>query len=105
MFSKLILNIAPAYEEELVDVLLSMDCVSGFTSLVVSGSGSHRHMSLAEQVTGRRKRVQFELILETADMDEALSQLCGQVPDDTVYHIEPVFRFGKLADLQKPGSV
>ena len=99
MPAKLVLNINPKFEEELVDALLSMDAVSGFTSMPVSGSGSHRHMSLAEQVTGRRKRVQFELLLDDAHVGDVLAQLRQQLGGNIFYRVEPVARFGKLEDL------
>ena len=96
MPAKLVLNISPELEEELVDALLSLDVVSGFTSMRVSGSGSHHHMSLAEQVTGRRNRVQFDLVIAETDVDTVLAQLAQQVGGDVVYRVEPVARVGKL---------
>lgn len=96
MHSKLVLVIAPGLEEELVDLLLEQPAVSGFTSCAVEGNGNPQNMSLAEQVAGRRQRLRFELILETAQLDAVLQVLRGRLAADTVYWVEAVERFGKL---------
>jgi nitrogen regulatory protein PII len=99
MLAKLILNIAPQLEEEVVDALLALPVVVGFTCQQVYGSGKHSHMSLAEQVSGRRRRLQFELVLQESDVDAVLRQLRTQTGADSVFWVEPVSRFGKLRDL------
>ena len=63
MNTLLVLNITPELEEELVDYLLSREEVGGFTSYPVHGHGAQGRLSIAEQVSGRRKRVQFEILL------------------------------------------
>ncbi len=54
------LNIPPSLEEMMVDSLLMFEEDHGFSSFPVSG---HHHvnkgLSLAEQVTGRQKRIRF----------------------------------------------
>jgi hypothetical protein len=57
----------PALEEPLVDWLLEFDSDLGFTSFPVYGhSSGHEGMTLAEQVSGRKRRVRFELHLSDA---------------------------------------
>jgi len=56
------LNIPPSLEEMMVDNLLLLETEHGFSSFPVN---AHHHvnkgLSLAEQVTGRQKRVRFQM--------------------------------------------
>jgi len=62
-----VLNVTPGLEETVVDWLLSREGEKGFTSSVVYGHSSrHQGLSLQEQVSGRRKRVQFEIYMDAA---------------------------------------
>lgn len=99
MRAKLVLIVAPSLEEELVDQLLQLPAVDGFTSFAVQGNGKQQSMSLIEQVSGRRKRLRFELVVEADKVDGILRQLYGCLGKDTVYWVEPVTGFGKLGDL------
>lgn len=93
---KLVLIVAPELEEDLVDVLLGLPAVGGFTACVVAGNGKQQSMSLAEQVTGRRKRLRFELVLAESALAEVLGELGRRIGADTVYWVEPLLDFGKL---------
>src|SRR5690606_13563824 len=57
----LVLNVPPELEEDLVDYLLTLEAVAGFTSFRVHGHGEHAHLSIAEQVAGRRARLRYEI--------------------------------------------
>lgn len=81
----LVLNIPPELEDQLVDYLLSIPGLGGFTSYPARGHGEHRQMSIAEQVTGRRKRVQFELILSSDQREVVLDGLRQQVGSDIYF--------------------
>jgi len=94
----LVMNTPPELEDEMVDYLLSLEAVSGFTSYQVRGHGEQKRWSLAEQVTGRKKRIQFELILPAANATTVLAGLQESVGGDIFYwqqeihasgHIEP----------------
>ena len=56
------LNIPPSLEEMMVDSLLMLETEHGFSSFPVN---AHHHenkgLSLAEQVTGRQKRIRFQM--------------------------------------------
>jgi nitrogen regulatory protein PII len=93
---KLVLIVAPELEEDLVDVLLGLPAIDGFTASVVAGNGKQQNMSLAEQVTGRRKRLRFELVVAEVMLSEVLDELRQRVEGDTVYWVEPLLDFGKL---------
>lgn len=92
----LVLNIAPELEDQLVDYLLSIPNLDGFTSYPARGHGEHRQMSVAEQVTGRRKRVQFELILAPAQSDAVLGGLREQVGTDIYFWSHPISTSGHI---------
>lgn len=93
----LVLNAAPALDEELIDYLLLQDCVAGFSSVTVYGHGQHHDLSTAEQVTGKRKRVQYEMIVNAGDVGEILAGLAESVGRDIVYWQLPVRNFGRVA--------
>lgn len=81
----LVLNTAPELEEEMVDYLLTRSHATGFTSYAVRGHGEQQHLTIAEQVTGRRNRVQFELILPEASVSNILAGLREHVGNDIFY--------------------
>jgi nitrogen regulatory protein PII len=96
MTALLILNITPELEEDLVDYLLAREEVGGFTSYPVHGHGEQGHLSIAEQVTGRRTRVQFEILLPELDVDAVIAGLAEDVGKGIHYWQLPVMRSGHL---------
>jgi nitrogen regulatory protein PII len=92
----LVLNITPELEEELVDYLLSLEEVGGFTSYPVHGHGEQGRLSIAEQVSGRRKRVQFEILLPEQQVDNLIAGLAEEVGKGIHYWQLPVMRSGHL---------
>ncbi|WP_461518626.1 DUF3240 family protein [Porticoccus sp.] len=96
MTTLLVLNITPELEEDLVDYLLSSTEVSGFTSYPVHGHGEQHNLSIAEQVSGRRKRIQFEILLPEEYSAEVLAGLAEQVGKGIHYWQLPVLRSGPL---------
>jgi nitrogen regulatory protein PII len=96
MQTMLIMNINPELEEDMVDYLLEQEYISGFTSYKVSGHGAYSNMSLAEQVSGRRKRVQLEVLLKQGDVSSILEGLKSQVGVDIVYWEQPISNHGRI---------
>jgi nitrogen regulatory protein PII len=96
MQNLLILNTRPELEEDLVDYLLSLSCVSGFTSYPVRGHGHHQNLSVAEQVSGRRKRLQVELMIDEDAVPTVLSGLVENVGRDINWWRMPVMDSGML---------
>jgi len=92
----LMLNIAPELEEDMVDYLLSIEQIAGFTSYKVFGHGQNKGLSVAEQVSGRRKRSQYELIVNESTITLILSGLAEAVGRDIVYWQQPVSNFGRI---------
>lgn len=98
MDTLLILNIPTELEEDLVDYLLELDCVNGFTSLPVRGHGRHGlGLSLAEQVSGRRQRLRVEILLHAGDVDTVLAGMATAVGRDITWWTQPVTRNGRIA--------
>lgn len=93
---RLTLTIAPNLEDALSDYLLSLEEVGGFTSYPVRGHGENRQLSIAEQVTGRQKRVQFELILNAEQISTVLDGLRDNVGSDIFYWYQDVGGSGRL---------
>lgn len=90
MKTMLVLNASPALEEDLVDYLLEHPGIEGFTSFAGYGHGSNSDMSVTEQVTGRRKRVQFQIIMDAGDVEQVTSGLGNRIGRDIVFWQVPV---------------
>lgn len=95
----LVLNIAPTLEEDLVDYLLTQDAVEGFTSCAVFGHGQHHGLSIAEQVTGKRKRLRYEMLVRGSSIPGIIAGLATAVGRDIVYWQQPVSNFGRVASV------
>ena len=93
------LNIPPGLEEDVVDLLLASGEISGYQSYPTRGHGSVGAMTIAEQVAGRRDRVQFEVVLDSKLLEATLAKLREAFPvRDVVYWVLPVLRSGRLSD-------
>jgi hypothetical protein len=95
MKTMLILMTSPALEEDMVDFLLDHPHVEGFTSLAAYGHGHTAAMSVTEQVAGRRKRVQFQIIMDVGAADSLTQELTGRVGQDVVFWQVPVSGLGR----------
>lgn len=95
MISMLVMNLPPGLEEDLIDYLLSLDYVGGFTSYRAKGHGDHEHLTLAEQVAGRRSRVQFEILIETEKIADLTAGLAREVGKDITFWEQPVRNLGR----------
>ncbi|GAB1260214.1 DUF3240 family protein [Aurantivibrio plasticivorans] len=96
MKSLLVLNTSLELEEDMVDFLLEQDDISGFTSYRVNGHGEAGAWHLVEQVTGRRKRIQFEITLAASLVDKLIDSLSVSVGKDIYFYELPVQREGHL---------
>ena len=88
----------PALESQLVDWLLSNDEGVGFSSVAIHGhSTRHNHLSLAEQVSGRQRRLQFQVQLDGDRLDGFLASLKADFRDaDLHYWVIPLLAGGSL---------
>jgi hypothetical protein len=71
----LVLIAPPPLEEALVDFLLEREGFSGFSLLHIDGSPAHGALSLAEQVTGRKHQVMFQVHVGCTDARKLVAQL------------------------------
>jgi len=95
MTTLLVLNMPPGLQEDFIDYLLSLECVRGFTSYKAMGHGEHEHLSVAEQVSGRRQRVQFEVLMDEAAVPQLTQGLASEVGKDITYWQHPVSSIGR----------
>lgn len=93
-----VITCPPSLEIELVDWLLSQDRGAGFSSASVNGhSTRHDHLSIAEQVSGRQRRVQFQVQLSNELIDDFLESLKREFAGaDLHYWIVPLLAGGHL---------
>jgi hypothetical protein len=91
------LNIPPNLEEDVVDLLLASEEIPGFQSYPTRGHGQVGAMTIAEQVEGRRNRVQFEIVLDNKLLEALLQKLKKSLPvPDIIYWVLPISASGRL---------
>ena len=96
MKTLLVMNVKPQLEEDMVDYLIGSPDVAGFTSYQTRGHGENVNMSLAEQVSGRRRRLQFEVIVEEAAVPALVAGLESGVGKDILYWQHAIANVGKV---------
>ena len=94
----LVLSVPPALSDSLSDWLLENKNTTGFTSSTAWGhSNNTRDYNITEQVTGRQKRVQFQLVGKTDAIQNLISNLKADFHRSGVhYWIVPAVDEGKL---------
>ena len=92
------LNIPPSLEEMMVDSLLMLESEHGFSSLPVNAHHyDSKGLSLAEQVTGRQKRIRFQLYVPEHELSALLSQLRQDFSGSGIqYWVLPVIDSGVI---------
>jgi hypothetical protein len=97
------LNVLPTFEERIVDWLLDRESVSGFTSYAAHGHGAHHDgLSVAEQVSGRQRRLEFRIELPAAALDAFVTDLTTAFAGiDLYYFVTPVLRGGHLREATR----
>lgn len=74
--SLITLTAPPAIEETLVDWLLQSATHTGFTSYPVNGHSSREEgLTLAEQVAGRKKQINFQMHIAQTEVPAFLENL------------------------------
>jgi Protein of unknown function (DUF3240) len=96
------IDVGPALEEPVVDWLLSRDEVATFTSYGTHAHGSDRdELSVAEQVSGRQRRVEVRIELAAAAVDDWLAALAASFGGaDIRYSVTAIVRSGRLRELR-----
>jgi hypothetical protein len=98
-----VLNVAPGLEEAVVDWLLGREGHKGFTSSPVAGHSSrHEDLSAAEQVSGRRRRTQFEIHMPREGARDFIQEAFDSFGAADVHCIVvPAIAAGSLATVLK----
>ena len=93
-----VFNVPPELKGTVVDWLLERVGRSGFTSFEVSGhSTSHEYLTVAEQVTGRQRRQQFEVQISVDTLEEFLTSARETLGGANIrYWVLPVIQAGHL---------
>jgi hypothetical protein len=94
------LNVAPTFEERVVDWLLERDGASGFTSYAAYGHGARQgELSVAEQVSGRQRRIEFRIELPRGSLESFTAALATSFAGtDLYFFVSPLLRSGHLRD-------
>jgi hypothetical protein len=92
------LDVAPSLEELVVDCLLLLESERGFNSYPVY---AHHHenkgLSLAEQVSGRQKKVRFQIYVAEQALAILLAQLKQEFSGAGIqYWVLPVLEHGVI---------
>ena len=90
------LNVAPDLEEPIVDCLLTFESEHGFSSMPVF-SHDHRNsgLSVAEQVTGRQKKIRFQMYIPESDLPLLIAKLKAEFSGAGIhYWVLPVMESG-----------
>ena len=92
------LNVPPTLEEAIVDCLLTFEAEHGFSSFPVS---AHDHknegLSLAEQVTGRQRKIRFQMYVAKQDLSALVNRLKEDFSGSGIhYWVLPVIENGMI---------
>lgn len=92
------LNVPPSLEEAVVDRLLMLEAEHGFSSFPVY---AHHHenkgLSLAEQVSGRQKKIRFQMYVDPQGLAMLLTQLKEEYTGAGIqYWVLPVIEKGVI---------
>lgn len=70
------INVSPSLEEAMVDCLLTFETAQGFSSFPVNAHDHrNRGLSIAEQVTGRQRKMRFQMYIDKEQLPALLSKL------------------------------
>jgi len=93
------INVSPILEEAFVDCLLAIDFIESFSSTLVNAHNccEHEKMSLAEQVAGRQKQVNFRIYLAESHLQSLIQQLKSSFSGTGIqYWVLPVLDQGSF---------
>lgn len=92
-----VLSAPPELKEDLIDWLLVSRNVRSFNSEETFGhSSEHGHLSIAEQVRGEEKQIQFQILLPAHEVAAFLDELKTMPHTGIQYWVLPVSETGSL---------
>jgi Protein of unknown function (DUF3240) len=94
----LTINVPFSLEEAIVDCLLTFESEHGFSAFPVN---AHDHknigLSLAEQVSGRQKKIRFQMYVPEQHLQELINKLKKNFSGAGIhYWVMPVIEYGKI---------
>jgi uncharacterized protein DUF3240 len=92
------INVSPALEEAMVDCLLTFETAQGFSSFPVNAH-DHRNqgLSIAEQVTGRQRKMRFQMYIDKDHVSALLSKIKADFKGTGLhYWMVPVLEHGEI---------
>ncbi len=92
------LNVPPSLEEVVVDCLLTFEAEAGFSSFPVNAH-DHRNegLTIAEQVSGRQKKIRFQMYVPESRVDAFISKLKAELSGtDIHYWVLPIIAKGVI---------
>jgi hypothetical protein len=92
------INVPPSLEEAVVDCLLTLESEFGFSTFQVNAHDhKNENLSLTEQVSGRQKKIRFQMYLAEEGLAELLEQLKSEFTGSKIhYWVMPVLENGIL---------
>ena len=92
------LHVPPSLEEAVVDCLLSFESAQGFSSFAVNAHHHSNHgSSLSELVSGRQRKISFQMYVEKNDIGAVLNQLKTDFSGAGLhYWVTPVIEQGAI---------
>ncbi|MGW8369547.1 MAG: DUF3240 family protein [Gammaproteobacteria bacterium] len=93
-----VISVPPMLEDQMIDWLLERDEAAGFTSVAVSGHSSDPlHLTIAEKVSGRQRRLQFQVQIAASDLEAFTGGLTSEFAGtDLHYWVLPLLAAGSL---------
>lgn len=92
------INVSPVLEEAMVDCLLAFESAQGFSSFPIYAH-DHRNqgLSIAEQVTGRQRKIRFQMYIDKMHVTELVTKLKADFSGTGLhYWIVPVLEHGEI---------
>lgn len=92
------INVPPSLEEAMVDCLLTMETAQGFSSFPVNAH-DHRNqgLTLIEQVTGRQRKIRFQMYIDKQHVAALLNRLKAEFPNSGIHFwVVPVVEHGEI---------
>jgi hypothetical protein len=101
-----VISVPPMIEDQIIDWLLERDEAAGFPSLAVSGHSSDPvHLSVAEKVSGKQRRLQFQVQIRSRDLDPFMAGLRHEFAGtDLHFWVLPLMAAGSLRSADVPAN-
>lgn len=95
---KVTINVLPLLEETIVDCLLAIEGINGFSSFEVNAhTTEHQAMSLADQVAGRQKKIRFQVYVPEQQMHLLINHLKQNFTGSGIqFWVENVLEMGTI---------